>query len=60
MKVKRFFANYLDDVLLLMGCICILVGLSMWSAIATWIVGGGMLIGFGVLIGKVKGRNVNQ
>jgi len=48
--------KYLDDLLLLGGCVCILVGLVQWSVIATWITGGVMLIGFGVLIGRVKGK----
>jgi hypothetical protein len=52
--VKKFLRNYLDDLLMLAGCGCVLVGLALWSPIATWIAAGLMLIGFGVLIGKVK------
>jgi cytosine/uracil/thiamine/allantoin permease len=50
MKILEF----LDDLLLLAGCICILYGLSLWSVILTWIVGGLMLIGWSLLIGKVS------
>lgn len=54
--MKRL-ASYADDLLLLAGCICILVGLAQWSAVVTWIIGGMMLIGFGVMIGKIKGKH---
>ena len=46
--------KYIDDLLLLAGCVCILYGLSQWSIIVTWIVAGLMLIGLAALIGKVK------
>jgi len=46
--------RYLDDVLLFLGCLCVLYGLSLWSAIATWITGGLMLIGLAILVGKAK------
>jgi len=52
--MKKLLRNYLDDLLMLAGCGCILIGLALWSPIATWIAAGLMLIGFGVLIGKVK------
>lgn len=47
-------ARNIDDILLLAGCVCILAGISMWSAIATWIAAGVMLIAFGVMIAKEK------
>lgn len=47
--------KYLDDVLLLAGCGCVLYGLSLWSAAITWIVGGLMLIGLAVLVGTFRG-----
>ncbi len=50
----KFLRDYLDDVLLLVGCGCILIGLAQWSPVITWIVGGGMLIGYGFLVGKAK------
>jgi hypothetical protein len=52
--MKKFLLNYLDDMLLLAGCGCILYGLALWSIVITWIVAGLMLIGLGVLVGKVK------
>lgn len=52
--MKRLLRKYADDLLLLAGCACILYGLSMLSAIITWIVAGLMLIGLAALIGKVK------
>ena len=58
--ILKWLFRFLDDLLLLAGCICILVGLSMWNLVITWIVGGMMLIGFGVLIGKVKAKNDHQ
>lgn len=54
--MKKFLRDYGEDILLLMGCVCILVGLSMWSIIITWIAMGIMLIGMAVLIGKAKGN----
>jgi hypothetical protein len=56
----RFLTRYVDDLLLWAGCVCVLYGLSLWSLIITWIVAGLMLIGLGVLIGKVKGRHAPQ
>lgn len=50
----RKLSQYLDDILLLAGCACVLYGLSMWSAIITWIVAGAMLIGMAFMIGKVR------
>jgi hypothetical protein len=54
------FGKYLDDVLLVLGCACMLIGVSKISIVATWIIGGVMLIVFGVLIGKVKAKHVNS
>jgi len=52
--VKKFLRDYLDDLLLLAGCGCILYGLSIWSYEITWIVGGVMLITFGVMVVKAR------
>lgn len=52
--MKRFLANYLEDILLIAGCLCVLYGLSLLNAAVTWIVAGLMLAGFGVLVGKAK------
>jgi len=48
----KILAKYLDDMLFLIGCICILIGLAMWSVPATWIAGGSMLVGFGFMYAK--------
>jgi hypothetical protein len=56
----RWLLRYLDDILLLAGCGCILYGLSLWNIVITWIVAGLMLVGFGVLIGKVKADHVDH
>lgn len=48
--------KYADDLLLVLGCACILVGIAQWSIPATWICGGLMLIGWAMLIGKLKAK----
>lgn len=53
-KLVALFLAVLDDLLLLLGCACILYGISMVSTVATWITGGIMLIGISVLVGKAK------
>ncbi len=61
--MKRFLlilSKFLDDLLLVIGCVCVLIGVSKVSIVATWIIGGLMLIVFGVLIGKVKAKHVNS
>ena len=52
--MKRLLYLYLEDLLLLAGGGCVLYGMSMWSAIITWIVAGLMLIGLAVMIGLEK------
>lgn len=59
MKFKTLL-RYLDDLLLLAGCLCVLYGLSLWSVIVTWIAGGVMLIGLAVLVGKAKAKHDTQ
>lgn len=54
----NFISRFLDDILLFTGCIAILVGLAQWNLVITWVVGGLMLIGWGVLIGKVKSHDI--
>lgn len=56
MKIMKRIARYQDDILLVAGCIAILIGLMQWNVIVTWIVGGMMLIGWGLLIGKVMSK----
>jgi len=53
--MRRFLLKWLEDILLLAGCGCILYGLSLWNAIVTWIAAGLMLIGLAILFGKAKG-----
>ncbi len=55
--MKKLLRDYLTDILLMAGCGCILYGLAQWSPVITWIVGGGMLIGMGFMIGKVKAKS---
>lgn len=54
----KFLSRFLDDLLLVAGCGCILYGVSLKSVILTWIMAGIMLIGFGVLVAKEKAQNV--
>jgi hypothetical protein len=50
--MKRILSNYLTELLLLAGCVCILVSLAQWSLMITWLAGGWMLIGWAFLVGK--------
>lgn len=54
------FLRFFDDFLLLAGCICILYGVWMLNPIVFWLVAGAMLIGFGVLVGKVKAKRADN
>ena len=54
--MTKFLRNYLEDLLLLAGCGCVLYGLAQWNAVITWIAGGLMLAGFGMMIGRVKAK----
>jgi len=56
-RILRSLALFIDDILLLAGCGCILYGLSLWSAIATWLMAGAMLIGYGLLVGKEMAKH---
>lgn len=60
--MNRLISALLDDILLLAGCCCILYGLSLWSAVLTWIVAGLMCYGLAFLVVKlkVKVQNVDQ
>ena len=57
--MRRFLNKWMLDILLISGCICILVGLAQWSMIATWIVGGLMLLGFAFMIAAYKVKNAD-
>lgn len=58
--MRKRLIRYTDDMLLVTGCLCILYGLSIWSEIATWLAAGGMLIGFGVMVGKAKANHAAE
>ncbi len=48
MKILR---NYLDDVLIIVGCSLLIYATSLINFIATWYVAGAILIILGVLVG---------
>lgn len=50
----------LDDVLLIAGCVCIVLGVGMLSIPAALIVAGAALIGFGFLVGKKMANGIDQ
>ncbi|NMC30746.1 MAG: hypothetical protein GYA45_11820 [Pelolinea sp.] len=52
--------KYLDDVLLLVGCACVVAGVWQISIPAAFITSGVILIGLAVMIGKIKGKHDNQ
>ncbi len=58
-RLAGFLRRYLDDSLVLAGCLCILIGLAMVSAVITWIAAGVMLILFGFMVGRAK-ANADQ
>ncbi len=49
--------GYVDDVLLILGCACIVIGVAMLNVPAAVIVCGVLLIGLAVIVGKVEGLN---
>lgn len=58
--MRKILYHWIDDIFLLVGCVCVLVGVSMWSVPLTWLIGGLMFIGYGVLFGLEKARNAAQ
>jgi len=54
LPMLKFLRSYLDDLLLVAGCSCILYGLSLLNAVIAWIAAGVMLIAFGVLVGRTR------
>lgn len=48
----------LDDILLVCGCICILIGVAQFSPAAAWICAGLMFIAFAYLIAKKNASNL--
>lgn len=59
-RIMKIFIQLFDDLLLLVGGTCIIYGLALISIPAAWVFAGVFLIAFGVLIGKVKAKNVNN
>lgn len=45
------FKKYLDDICILIGFILILIGTFQLSPVATWFVGGGMMVLAGLAVG---------
>ncbi len=45
--------KYADDLLLLIGCACIVTGVAIWSKPAALVVSGVLLIGLAVIVGKI-------
>ena len=43
--------KYLDDILVILGCICLVVATALWSEIGAFYVSGVLLIGGGVVVG---------
>jgi hypothetical protein len=52
--MRKFIENYLEDALVLAGCLAVLIGLSLWNTVVTLVVAGAMLIGLGLLVGKAR------
>lgn len=50
----------LDDVLLIVGCVCIVIGVGMVSIPAALIVAGVEMIGIGFLVGKKLANGIDQ
>ena len=57
--MKRFLSKYLDCWLLTPGCMCVVIGLAQWNAVIAWVAGGVMLMGFGLMVGKAKAKDVD-
>jgi len=53
------FVKFLDDLLVLGGCVLIVIGTWYVCPVATWFVAGIMLIGLGVLVGLVGKRGMD-
>ncbi len=47
--------GYIDDVLLLLGCACVVIGVAMLNVPAAVIVSGVFLICLAVILGKIEG-----
>jgi hypothetical protein len=60
MKIARNILLLLDDVLYLLGCGCVVYGISLWNIAAAWIAAGIALISLGVMYGKAKANAYQQ
>ena len=49
--LQKQLSRHLDDLLILLGCVLILIGVYLVYPVATWFVGGAMCISLGVLAG---------
>ncbi len=56
MRVLSFLRSIFDDLLILAGCVVILIGVYQIFIPAAWILGGVMLIVFGVLLAGIGGN----
>ncbi len=52
--------QHLDEILLFIGCGCIIYGLALWSATIAWVVAGLLMFGWAFLIGKVKANDASK
>ena len=50
----RVMSKWIDDLLVAAGCVLILIGTYLTVPAATWFIGGGMLIGWGILLGLLN------
>lgn len=49
--------QHLDEILLFIGCCCIVYGLALWQATVAWVVAGLLIFGWAFLIGKVSAND---
>lgn len=52
----RVFVGLLDDLLVLAGCGLVLVFVYQVWPVGTWLVGGLMLVGAGLMVGRLKSK----
>lgn len=56
MVIKKLI-RHLDEILLTIGCCCIVYGLALWNATVAWVVAGVLMFGWAFLIGKVRAND---
>jgi hypothetical protein len=54
--MKNFLKKYIDDALILAGCVLILIWVYLVWPVGTWLIGGVMSLAAGVLIGLTGGK----